>query len=238
MKPALAKPAPGHHRCFHPSATGRQCRSWVIDLRGMFCRRHCAAQPNGPDDFALHLLQRSCNFQNAQGIHDSVQALYTLLAADAISPRRAAVLGYLASLLIRTLPAIYNDPHPQAGTPMSAAELAERKKAKSLAASPSKPPAPALTPKSTPAQKTLPNRQSAPEVNPGSAHHPVLAAEAALPNKIAPQPSAHPTPQRPNLPIIPRYQATLHQLAMTSLAAQAAPCPPPAPNSPPKSSNP
>src|ERR1700675_4711464 len=206
MKAASAKPAPCHHRCFHHSATGRQCRAWVIDPRGMFCRRDCAAQPNGPDDFALQLLQRSCNFQNAQGIHDSVQSLYTLLAADAISPRRAAVLGYLASLLIRPLPAIHNDPYPQAGTPMSAAQLAEREKAKSLAASPSKPPA--LGQKSAPAQKTLPAQQSTPGVNPGSAHKPVLADKAALPNKIVAQRSAQPSPQPPVHPAPPSDAAS------------------------------
>ena len=70
------------------------------------------AQPNGPDDFSLQLLCRACHFQNAEGIHDSLRQLYTLLASDAISPRRAAVLGYLTSLLLRTLPAVYNDPSP------------------------------------------------------------------------------------------------------------------------------
>ena len=88
----------------------------------MFCHRHLLACPNGPDDFAFQLLNRSCNFQNAQGIHDSLQRLNTLLAADLISPRRAAVLGYLTSLLLRTLPAQYNAPCPHAGTPKSAAQ--------------------------------------------------------------------------------------------------------------------
>jgi hypothetical protein len=98
------------------SAKGRQCRSWVIDPRGMFCPRHCDAQPNGPDDHALHLLQRACSFKNAEGIRDSLSRLYSLLAADA-SPRRAAVLGYLSSLLLRTLPAMYNDPYPKRALP-------------------------------------------------------------------------------------------------------------------------
>lgn len=111
----------------------------------MFCHRHSEAQPHGPDDFAFHLLNHACNFQNAHGIHDSIRSLYTLLAAGAISPRRAAVLGYLTSLLLRTLPAVYNDPLPEAGTPMSAAELAERGKAKSLAP-PASPPAAPVSP--------------------------------------------------------------------------------------------
>jgi hypothetical protein len=118
MKPASAKATPGHHRCLYLSATGRKCRTWVLDPRAMFCHRHVEAQPHGPDDFAFQLLNRSCNFENADGIHDSARRLYTLLAAGLISPRRAAVLGYLTSLLLRTLPAVYSDPFPEAGTPV------------------------------------------------------------------------------------------------------------------------
>ena len=154
MKPASAKPAPGHHRCLYLSATGRKCRNWVLDPRAMFCPRHMQAQPNGPDDFSLHLLHRACNFQNAEGIQDSLRQLCTLLASDAISPRRAAVLGYLTSLLLRTLPAVYNDPLPLAGTLMSAAQLAERDKAKSLPANATKPPAP--VPSKEPARTQVP----------------------------------------------------------------------------------
>ena len=44
--------------------------------------------------------------------------LYTLLAADAISPRRASVLAYISSLMLRTLPgqnsaARYDSPAPE-----------------------------------------------------------------------------------------------------------------------------
>jgi hypothetical protein len=43
---------------------------------------------------------------------------------------------------------------------------------------------------------------------------------------------------RPNLPFIPHHQPTPYPPAITSIAAPAAPYPPPAPNSPLKSSNP
>ena len=59
----------------------------------------------------------AARFQNAQGINHSLRALYALLAQDRISPRRAAVLAYITSLLLRTLPAIDNDPYPHAGLP-------------------------------------------------------------------------------------------------------------------------
>jgi hypothetical protein len=189
MKPTSAKPAPGHHRCLYLSATGRKCRNWVLDSRAMFCPRHMQAQPNGPDDFSLHLLHRACNFQNAEGIHDSLRQLYTLLASDAISPRRAAVLGYLTSLLLRTLPAVYNDPLPLAGTLMSAAQLAERDKAKSLPTRASQPASPAPSKKPAPTQVPMPAQQVAPTDTPTPGR--------ALTNKIVPQSSAQPTAQAP-----------------------------------------
>jgi hypothetical protein len=90
----------------------------------------------------------------------------------------AKFLGYLTSLLLRALPAQYNDPCPQAGTPMSAAQMAERAKPKSpappvleaasppstnktaltdkpVSASPNHNRNPARTRKPTPRQKTL-----------------------------------------------------------------------------------
>jgi hypothetical protein len=140
------------------------------------------AQPNGPDDFSLHLLHRACNFQNAEGIHDSLRHLYTLLASDAISPRRAAGLGYLTSLFLRTLPAVYNDPIPLAGTLMSAAQLAERDKAKSLSTRASQPAAPVFT------QKPLAAQQATSAQKPTPTHTPT--PRRALTNKIVAQSSA------------------------------------------------
>jgi len=200
MKPASPKPARGHHRCFHRSTSGRQCRSWVIDPRGMFCPRHCDAQPNGPDDHALHLLQRSCNFKNAEGIRDSLSRLYSLLAADAISPRRAAVLGYLTSLLLRTLPAMYNDPYPQAGTPMSAAQLAERDKPKSLATP---------TPQVTATTRPTPQHTATQLPVPALAQKPVFATPARRQLRIPQSPIISmnypkaPAPCQPQAPSSP-----------------------------------
>lgn len=186
MKPAST--TPGHHRCLYLSATGRKCRNWALDPRAMLCHRHSEAQPNGPDDFAFQLLNHACNFQNAHGIHDSIRRLYTLLAAGVISPRRAAVLGYLTSLMVRTLPAVYNDPLPEAGTPMSAAQLAECEKAKFLTPLTSPPAAPAphkciparksvLAPKPAPAPKSV----CAQEIRAGAAECSATSHHAASP---------------------------------------------------------
>jgi len=47
------------------------------------------------------------------GIHNSISELYKLLAADLISARRrAAVLAYIANLLLRTIPIVHSELDP------------------------------------------------------------------------------------------------------------------------------
>jgi hypothetical protein len=55
------------------------------------------------------LLTGHQGFQTAQGINNSLSNLYILLANNYISPRRAAVLAFINSLQLRTLPAIDAD---------------------------------------------------------------------------------------------------------------------------------
>ncbi len=123
-------------RCQHRTPTGRQCCSLVVDPNSSFCARHAASEPADSEDFSVALTQKACRFQNAQGINHSLAALYALLARGRISPRRASVLAYISSLLLRTLPAIdydrehytYNDAEPD-----SDAEAEEQDSAESAA---------------------------------------------------------------------------------------------------------
>jgi len=55
------------------------------------------------------LSRLSERFKTAQGINYSLMNLYQLLAQNRISPRRAAILSYISSLLLRTLPQIHSD---------------------------------------------------------------------------------------------------------------------------------
>jgi hypothetical protein len=89
----------------------------VADANSSFCAAHAGSEPGDSEDFVVALTERACRFQNAQGINYSLGALYTLLAQGRISPRRASVLAYISSLLIRSLTAIDNDPFPKAGRP-------------------------------------------------------------------------------------------------------------------------
>lgn len=94
-------------RCQHRSAAGRQCRSLAGDASSQLCPHHATAEKEA--NFREALTRRAEKFQNAQGVNYSLGALYDLLAEGQISPRRASVLAYISSLLLRTLPAIDYD---------------------------------------------------------------------------------------------------------------------------------
>ncbi len=107
------KPPTAHSvslRCTHRTAGGRQCRLSASDARSGLCPQHCAEQKQvGTADYYQHLTTNFQFFQTAQGINYSLMNLYQLLAQNRISPRRAAVLSYISSLLLRTLPQIDAD---------------------------------------------------------------------------------------------------------------------------------
>ncbi len=96
-------------RCQHRTATGRQCCSLAGDRSSGLCPRHAAPRHVSSPNFREALTRDAADFQNAQGVNNSLGALYNLLAEGSISPRRASVLAYISSLLLRTLPAIDYD---------------------------------------------------------------------------------------------------------------------------------
>jgi len=97
-------------RCSHRTAAGRQCRQLSADSHSRLCAHHLNLQKQKEaEDLSDDLLARSQNFQTAQGVNFALANIYRLLAANRISPRRATVLAYLNSLLLRTLPAIDYD---------------------------------------------------------------------------------------------------------------------------------
>ncbi len=102
-------------RCQHFTATGRQCASLAGDRSSGLCPRHAAQSQAASTDaanFRQALTRDAEDFQNAQGVNNSLGTLYCLLSEGIISPRRASVLAYISSLLLRTLPAIdYDNEH-------------------------------------------------------------------------------------------------------------------------------
>lgn len=100
---------PTGNRCRYRTPTGRRCRAKRSSPSSQLCAHHRAMAKKAPlDDIAADLTARlkdiRSSMQSAEGVHDSLAELYVLLAQDRVSPRRAAVLAYLSSLLLRTLP--------------------------------------------------------------------------------------------------------------------------------------
>jgi hypothetical protein len=110
MKLQTAKSAVLCVRCAHRDSSGRQCRLFVSDAHSDLCPQHHTEQKQKESaDVSEILVKFSQAFQTAQGINHSLRNLFVLTSQNRISTRRAAVLAYIGSLLLRTLPAIDAD---------------------------------------------------------------------------------------------------------------------------------
>ena len=110
MKSPTLNSAVPSARCAYRTPSGRRCRLPVADARSSLCPKHRAEQQQlQAADHYCHLAINYQEFQTAQGINHSLHNLYVLLAQNHISARRAAVLSYISSLLLRTLPQIDAD---------------------------------------------------------------------------------------------------------------------------------
>jgi len=97
-------------RCQHRTPSGRRCKLPVEAPDKVFCYTHIQElKKSDVLNLKTALLTDYQGFQTAQGINNSLHNLYILLANNYLSPRRAAVLAHINSLLLRTLPAIDAD---------------------------------------------------------------------------------------------------------------------------------
>jgi hypothetical protein len=98
--------APLH--CQQRTASGRRCRMAVSDPDSGLCAKHAADHQKELDqaDLSAALIGDIQEFRDVVAINHSLGELYKLQARNKINPRRAAVMAYTASLLLRTLPAI------------------------------------------------------------------------------------------------------------------------------------
>jgi len=106
---AIPNSAPLH--CQQRTASGRRCRMAVSDPDSGLCSKHAADCQKELDqaDLAAVLIGDVQEFRDPAAINHSLGELYKLQARNKINPRRAAVMAYTASLLLRTLPAISRD---------------------------------------------------------------------------------------------------------------------------------
>ncbi len=93
--------------CRHIYDSGRRCRFPVLPS-GHFCVRHIQDQLkfNLDADLTRHFGPNPLNFRSACEINEFLCSVARLTIEDRISVRRASVLAYIASLELRTLPAI------------------------------------------------------------------------------------------------------------------------------------
>jgi hypothetical protein len=91
----------------------------IVDAATSRCYHHALQLKrdtiNG-DVFAI--LTNQCEeFQTSAGINHSLGELYALLSQNRISPRRASVLAYISSLLLRTLPGLQKEESAEHDSP-------------------------------------------------------------------------------------------------------------------------
>jgi hypothetical protein len=98
-QPSQESPA----RCQHRTLKGR-CRQPATDNAGTLCFHHARVQRQAQDDFTLlePLVRKTKDLQSLEGISKDLAALHNLLAEGRVSPRRASVIAYIDSLLLRT----------------------------------------------------------------------------------------------------------------------------------------
>src|SRR5712672_2153787 len=91
--------------CQQRTPSGRRCRLSISDQDSGLCSKHAALLHKDLDqaDHASSLIGDIQEFRSAADINHSLGELYKLQARNKISPRRAAVMVYTASLLLRTL---------------------------------------------------------------------------------------------------------------------------------------
>ena len=109
------------NQCCHLSPTGRRCRKARSSPSSPLCAHHRAMAKKAPlDDIAADLTARLKDIRNSlqsvEGVHDSLAELFVLLAQDRVSRPARAVLAYLSSLLLRTLPYDEADAEPEKPT--------------------------------------------------------------------------------------------------------------------------
>ena len=106
--------------CAHRYPSGKRCH-FPVHENSLLCSRHSQphfAPPQIPDiDLSSHFGPDPVNFQSACDVNDFLCSLARLMIENRISARRASVLAYIASLELRTLPAIYNELNPDDDIP-------------------------------------------------------------------------------------------------------------------------
>jgi len=110
-KSANPNPINDSSRCQHRTSARRRCRLRVLDSHAGLCFRHVQLRLQSLEvpNLAPDLVGQLAQFTSAADINKVLSKLLVLLSQNRVSPRRAAVIAYISSLLLRTLPAIEHE---------------------------------------------------------------------------------------------------------------------------------
>lgn len=108
---ASAPPTPSlrHDRCAYTSPTGRRCRANSADPLHGLCQKHAARKDTDPDsaDLSADLFgEGTPSFEPLEEINFVLTNLVVLVAQGRISSRRAGVITYGLSFILRGVQAI------------------------------------------------------------------------------------------------------------------------------------
>jgi hypothetical protein len=118
MTASPAKPSSiNNSRCQHRYAHNKRCRLSITNLDSAFCPIHSRLPVYETDsaEVAAALTDNLSEFRSAIPINDFLSRVLLLLARNRISTRKAAVLTFTCSQLLRTLPVIDRELNPPDG---------------------------------------------------------------------------------------------------------------------------
>jgi hypothetical protein len=101
----LAKSADDDSRCQYVTADGRRCRNLRVPGRSRFCLPHAQQEQQYLDaeNVAAEILGPLDSFRTHLAVNHALGKLFSLLAKNRIPVRNAAVLAYIAQLLLNSV---------------------------------------------------------------------------------------------------------------------------------------
>ena len=100
------------NQCSHINAAGRRCRMIIAPTHDTLCahhlQQHAAAQPD-PETLAAELLDSTGNLNTADRVNALLANVVKQLARQRIDRQDALAIGYLAQLLLNTVPGVQKE---------------------------------------------------------------------------------------------------------------------------------
>jgi hypothetical protein len=123
LKSTNARSSNASSRCCHTFANAQRCRLPVSNEASQFCARHAKRLQNQVDlddagDSSANLTAGLTEFTSAEPVNEFLSRLLLLLGQNRISPRRAAVLAYIATQILRTIAAMDSEDERGLSSPM------------------------------------------------------------------------------------------------------------------------